>query len=126
MSWKSKKQNVVVGPSTKAKNQDMTLATCEFVWLKQLPKELRIRDLGPMQLICDNQEALHIASNLVFHEQTKHIEINYHFMRQKLISREISTPFVHSNNQLADLLKKGPQLDYIYTKLGTYDVYAPT
>jgi len=57
-------------------------------------------------MYCDNYIALHIASNPVFHERTKHIEINCHFVLEKLFSKEICTEFVGSNDQLADLLTK--------------------
>ena len=50
----------------------MALRICELIWLKQLLKELEFGEKGPMKLICDNYTTLHITSNLVFHETTKH------------------------------------------------------
>lgn len=58
-----------------------------------------------MNRIYDNQAVLHITSNTVFHERTKHIEIS-HFIREKILSSEIATSFVGSNEQLADIFTK--------------------
>ena len=69
----------------------MTQSVCEIVWLHQLLKEVGIKTMVPAKLWCDNQTALHIASNPVFHEQTKHIEINCHFVREKIQFGLIST-----------------------------------
>jgi len=107
----------------------MASATCELIWLNQLLKELQFGEVTQMTLICDNQTALHISSNPVFHERTKHIEIDCHFIREKIISRDIKTELVNSNNQLAYIFIKplrGPRIVYICNKLGTYDLYAPT
>ena len=69
----------------------MVSATCELMWIKQVLQELKFCEVQQMQLYCDNQEALHIASNPVFHERIKHIEVDLHFVREKLMAKEIST-----------------------------------
>ncbi|RVW63226.1 Copia protein [Vitis vinifera] len=104
--WKSKKQDVVVRSSVKAEYRAMTLATCELIWLKHLLWELRFGKDEQMKLIYDNQAALHIASNPVFHERTKHIEVDCHFIREKIASGCVATSFVNSNDQLADIFIK--------------------
>ncbi|RVW46868.1 Retrovirus-related Pol polyprotein from transposon RE2 [Vitis vinifera] len=93
-----------------------------------LLEELRFGKDEQMKLICDNQAALHIASNPVFHERTKHIEVDCHFIREKIASGCVATSFVNSNDQLADIFTKslrGPRIKYICNKLGAYDIYAP-
>ena len=126
ISWKSKK-HVVARSSAEAEYRAMTLTTCELIWLRHLLQELRFGKDEQMKLIYDNQAALHIASNLVFHERTKHIEVDYHFIREKIASGCMTTSFVNSNDQLADIFTKsfiGPRIKYICNKLGAYDIYA--
>jgi len=62
------------------KYRAMSSATCELIWLKQLLKELQFGEVTQMTLICDNQVTFHISSNPVYHEKTKHIEIDSHFI----------------------------------------------
>jgi hypothetical protein len=82
ISWKSKKQIIVPRSSTEAGYRVMTRTTCELLWLKHLLEELKFAELGPMELMCDNQSTLYISSNPIFHERTKHIEVDCHFIRE--------------------------------------------
>ncbi|KAJ9685079.1 hypothetical protein PVL29_017204 [Vitis rotundifolia] len=128
ISWKSKKQDVVARSSAEAEYRAMALATCELIWLKHLLRKLRFGKDEQMKLICDNQAALHIASNPVFHERTKHIEVDCHFIREKIASGCVATSFVNSNDQLVYIFTKslrGPRIKYICNKLGEYNIYAP-
>ena len=80
-----------------------------------------------MKLICDNQAAL-LSSNPIFHEMTKHIEVDCHFIMEKIASRCMTISFVNFNDQLADIFTKSlkvPRIKYICDKLSAFDLYAP-
>ena len=107
----------------------MATMACEMVWLKSFVQDLGIMTPMPMPMHCDNQSAIFIAGNLTFHERTKHIEINCHFIREKVLMRVISTPHVSLSNQLADIFTKsiiGVSYDCLGSKLGMFDFYSPT
>ena len=78
----------------------MALATWELMWVKKLLKELKFYEIQHMQLHCDNQAELHIALNPIFHERTKHIEFDCHFVQHKLLPKEISIGKSSSNDQV--------------------------
>ena len=86
VSWKTKKQPTVSRSSAEAEYRSMAVTTCELKWLKSLLSSLGILHSRPMHLYCDSQSALHIVRNPVFHERTKHIGADCHFVSDELIS----------------------------------------
>ena len=89
--------------------------------------ELGFRQPGPMPMRCDNQSAIYIAQSHVFHERTKHIEIDCHFVGDTWTNKMITFQFTPFSKQLADLLTKAasPQVfSNLCYKLGMLDLYA--
>ncbi|XP_028109592.1 uncharacterized protein LOC114308244 [Camellia sinensis] len=106
ISWKSKKQIVVSHVTAKAEYRAMAYATAKIIWFHCLLSDLGVPQCFPTSLYCDNHSANQITHNIVFHERTKHIEIDCHFVRQHLQSASISLPFVSSALQLANFFTK--------------------
>jgi len=99
----------------------------EIVWIHQLLSEMGSGVTMIAKLWCDNQVALHIASNPVFHEQTKHIEVDCHFIHEKIQEGLISTGYVKTVEQLRDILNKAlnrARISYLCNKLGMIDIFA--
>ena len=107
----------------------MANVTSELIWLKSLLASLWVFLDQPMKLYCDNQAALHIVKNPVFHERTKHIEIDCHFVRERILSGDLATANVPSKHQIADIFTKPlgkQQFQFLKDKLGIVNPYAPT
>ena len=107
----------------------MAQSVCEIMWLHQLLSEVGVETPVLAKLWCDNQAALHIASHPMFHERTKHIEIDCHFVHEKIQLGLISTGYMKTGEQLGDIFTKalsGDQVSYICNKLGMINIYAPT
>lgn len=121
LSWKTKKQTVVARSSAEAEYRVMALASCEITWLSTLLKDKGLSDLPSTVLNYDNQAALAIAANPVLHERTKHVEIDCHYIRDKVAAGEIVTQRVPSYAQVADVFTKklsAKQHSYLLNKLG--------
>ena len=85
VSWRSKKQSIVSRSSAEAEYRAMATTTCELTWIIHLLQDLHVKHDKLVLLHCDNQAALHIATNPVFHERSKHIEVDCHVVRNKII-----------------------------------------
>jgi hypothetical protein len=105
ISWCSKKQSTVARSSTEAKYRGLTMVTVEVVWLQMVIHELGLM-VPVTTLWCDNLGATFLASNPTFHAPTKHIELNYHFVREKVADGTVHVRFVCSKDQEADVLTK--------------------
>jgi hypothetical protein len=128
ISWHTKKQPTVARSSSEAEYRALAAATCELQWLIYLLQDLRITCPKLPVLYCDNQSALHIAANPVFHERTKHLDIDCHIVREKLLAGVMKLLPVSSKDQLADFFTKSllPQpFGVLLAKLGMVDIYHP-
>lgn len=85
----------------------LTEGAKEAIWLRRLLGELSMQDLSlPTILHGDNQGSLNLAHNPIYHSRTKHVEVRHHFVREKVLSKEIALDFVPSSDQVADIFTK--------------------
>ena len=121
ISWRSKKQGTVSRSSSEAEYRAMAQTASEVTWLVRLFAELGVTSLKPVTLHCDNQSAIAIAKNPIFHERTKHIEIDCHFTRDKVLEGLLQLSYLPTHDQLADIFTKilpSPQFHQLLAKLG--------
>ncbi|GAA0172664.1 transmembrane signal receptor [Lithospermum erythrorhizon] len=129
VSWKSKKQETVSRSSAEAEYRSMVVITCELKWLKGLLASFGVDHSQSMELFCDSQSALHLAHNPVFHERTKHIGIDCHFLRDVVLEGIIRMTYVSTTNQLADIFTKvlgRREFEFLLRNLNILDLHAPT
>jgi hypothetical protein len=111
LSWSSKKQPTVALSSTEAEYRGAAIATCEVVWLQKLLSDLGQSVDAHVVIYCDNISSILLANNPVYHAKTKHIKVHYHFIREKVLAKEIDLIHVSTEDQVADIFTKA---------LGTY------
>lgn len=106
VSWSPKKQPTVSHSSTEAEYRTLDSTATEISWLLILFKELHIFLPHIPVLWCDNVIALALTANPIFHSRTKHNEADYHYVREKVLRRDLAVQFVSGKDNLVDLFTK--------------------
>ena len=131
ISWRTRRldDKIFLGKSIEAEYRSMAGTSCEISWLKNLLHDLEITQREAISLHCDNQAPMHIAANLVFHERILRIEMDCHFIRDKIQEGSIITNHVVSSNPLANVFTKPSGKDAfiaVLVELGVIDIHSPT
>jgi len=106
ISWSSRKQKVVARSSTEVKYRALAFATTELIWVQQLISELHSPLTAPPIVLCDNRSAQFLSRNPVIHQRSKHIHLDYHFIREMVEDQSLVVRYVSSQNQIADIFTK--------------------
>eukprot|EP00253_Pinus_taeda_P013731 PITA_13731 len=122
VTWISKKQQAVAISSTEAEYWGAVKASCEAVWLQRMLADMPAFQTGPTPLLCDNQGVLKLAKNLVFHERTKHVETNCHYIRQLVEDGFVQLRYVPTTEQPANIFTKPLGLDKFVKFRGSISV----
>jgi hypothetical protein len=100
------KKATISRSSTKAEYKTVANATAEIIWVQSLLRELRVSQSRPSILCCDNIGATYLSSNPVFHARTKHIKVDFHFIKERGTQKLLQIKFISSKDQLPDIFTK--------------------
>ncbi|XP_019416403.1 PREDICTED: uncharacterized protein LOC109327693 [Lupinus angustifolius] len=126
--WKTKKQKTLSRSSSEAEYRALGMLVCEIQWLNSLFNDLHLPLQIPTPVFCDNISVIYLAHNPVFHERTKHIEIDCHVVREKIQQGLVKLLPIFSSEQLADAFTKPlptKQFQLFVSKLGLRDLHLP-
>ncbi|MCO5557879.1 hypothetical protein L7F22_011451 [Adiantum nelumboides] len=106
ISWSSKKQPAVALFSTEAEYRGVANVTCEVIWLRSMLEDIGINISTPTEIFCGNLSSIYLANNPILHARTKHIEVHYHFTREKVLEGKVTLIHCSTDNQVADIFTK--------------------
>lgn len=106
ISWRSQKQKTPALSSTEAEDVSLSEAVKEAIYLRSLLSELKCEQFASVTLFVDNQGAICLAINPVFHARAKHIDIKFHFIRSAIVKEKINVKYISTNEMIADELTK--------------------
>lgn len=127
VSWKPKKQTTVSHSSSEAEYMALVATVCEIQWATYSLNDLSVPITKPASLFCNNQSARRIAANSIFHERTKHLEIDCHLVQTKLQEKLFHFLPISTTEQVADILTKPLEhspFQYLLTKLGVIKIHS--
>jgi hypothetical protein len=125
ISWASRKQKFVALSTAKAEYIAACDACTEAMWLHKLVFGLFDQVLDLTVIYCDNQSCVKLSKNPVFHDRSKHIEIKYYFLRDKVQRGEVVLQYISTDEQTADILSKPLskiKFAYLRDKLGLVEI----
>ncbi|GKV08223.1 hypothetical protein SLEP1_g19888 [Rubroshorea leprosula] len=105
ISWKATLQSTIALSTTKAEYMAITEAIKEALWLKGLVSDLGVEQ-NEMMVFCDNQSAIHLTKNTMYHERTKHIQVRYHFVREVISNGDVLVEKISTDENPADMMTK--------------------
>ncbi|GJW94235.1 putative RNA-directed DNA polymerase [Tanacetum coccineum] len=126
VTWKSKKQKVVSLSSAEAEFRGIAKGLAEALWIRKLVSEIGFPPKESIRIMSDNKAAIQISENPVQHDRTKHVEVDRHFIKEKLEAGIIKLPFVKSEDQLADILTKAVGMVILHKCLNKLNFDDPT
>ncbi|XP_042962422.1 uncharacterized mitochondrial protein AtMg00810-like [Carya illinoinensis] len=106
VSWSAKKQPTVSRFSCESEYRALAATAAEVLWLQHLLRDLHVTSSASPLLLCDNKSAIFLSSNPVSHKRSKHIDLDYHFLRELVVAGTIRTQHVPSSLQIADIFTK--------------------
>ncbi|XP_028948155.1 uncharacterized mitochondrial protein AtMg00810-like [Malus domestica] len=107
ISWQSKKQTSVSRSSTEAEYKALAHTAADIAWVRQILRDLKCSVPQPPIIHCDNMSAIALSSNPVFHSRIKHLDTDYHFVRERVQRRDLEVLYIPTEEQTADILTKG-------------------
>ena len=120
ISWTARKQRTVSRSSTESEYKALADTVAELTWLQALLGELGVKQSSAPILWCDNLGATYLSANPVFHARTKHIEVDFHFVREKVTKGKLQVQFISTHDQIADIFTKSlltPRFLFLISKL---------
>lgn len=106
ISWISKKQRIVSRSSTEAEYRAVANTTSELAWIESLLREIGFSLAATPTLWCDNLSTTYLTSNPIFHSRTKHLELDFHFVRERVAAKSLIVRYISTEDQVADVFTK--------------------